>query len=670
MNHPHRLDDPVSVFAPCAPSAEGAPRRRGTRTASGPSRRLRHAAFALAAVSAAAAAMLFTMPARAALDSNANTSDHAINKPTGWWTYQNMTPSELQAKAEDLGARIVEVEVQSVTGRVPKLTARLVSNSGSYAIPGATLVWDRTQSQLSSHLTATNTRIIELERYDAGGGDIRYLAVLVPNTGATGRAWGWMPGWTKADIQSWATANNQRIIDLDSFGSGSSRRWNAVTVANSGDDYMAYDWDVNQTLAQVGARLSGFNGRLVKLERQSDGKYSFVQVNNTGSNGTAWWHMYGMSSLQAVNDFAQQMGSRPIDIVRYSVSGTTYFDAVMIDNLDSASRAVRSEFFEGLLDSNGLPRGIFSAYLRNTADNTVHVNFNASRTAETASALKALHLLHSMQQVNAGASLSGLFTYYNYPTSGAPKDACPNPAYENSSFDATTSFENGLDMMMLDSDNRTTRGVVLRYGMGAINATAAAAGLKKTVLRHNIGCGYGNPTTGVYSPSTLRNDTTAADLANLWRGVFNGTLLPNPSTGRTEFLESGNPGTGAGSGLQAIINEEAAALGLSMGDAAEFGAGVKKHGKGGGYGTCLGLASDMQQCGQKVTIGSSAGLIGLPIKSGQFGGLRWHAYGILYSDVKVTGWSDAETDDISNAYGAAKNEMFRSAIRSALKTWL
>ena len=93
---------------------------------------------------------------------------------------------------------------------------------------------------------------------------------------------------------------------------------------------------------------------------------------------------------------------------------------------------------------------------------------------------------------------------------------------------------------------------------------------------------------------------TGAYLAAIWLGVQKATLLPKTSIGRSEFLESGNPVTGANASLQAIINEEAAALGISASEAARFGSRVKTWGKGGSYGTCL-PATDPSQCGQKHT---------------------------------------------------------------------
>lgn len=619
-----------------------------------------------------ASLLLAALPAaQAALDTTAVVDDHSINVPTAWWTYGNLTPAQVTQKMNEHRARVVDLEVTAVAGTTPRMTVRLVADSGAYAVPGDSFVWDKTAEQLEALINGSNLRPIELERYVTGTSSVRYAAVLVPNTGSSARAWGWMLGKTRNEIELWASTNNQRIIDLDSYVSNGVRRWNAVLTSNAGADYKRWDWDVDMTQAQVVERLNWFGGRPVKLERQNDGRYSMVQVVNTGSDYSAWWHGYGFATLGDVNNFASQMGARPIDIVAYTSGGATRYDAVLIDNANAATRAVRAKFFERFVDANGAPLGIFEAYVKRMDNDETLVNLNASRPAETASSLKALHLLHSMKQVNAGDPLGSNFTYYKYavtpPTE--PKDACPDAGQETPNNALTTTFETGLDMMMNDSDNRTTRGVVLRYGgFDAINATAAQAQLTNTKLRHNIGCAYLDPVTGQYKPSTLRNETTAADLAAIWMGVQKGTLLPKSSLGRAEFLESGNPASGASDELQAIINQEAAALGISASEAARFGSRVKTWGKSGDYGTCL-PGDNPSQCAQMVLIKSSAGLLALPIGGGPLFSLRYHGFGSLFSDVPVSGWQAPEVTEFKQSYRAAHYEMFRSAVRSALQSW-
>ncbi len=394
-----------------------------------------------------------------------------------------------------------------------------------------------------------------------------------------------------------------------------------------------------------------------------------MQVKNTGSNASAWWYYFGFSSLGAVVDYANQLAVRPIDITTYVVGSTRRYDAVFIDNANASTRRMRGVFGSTFLDSNGNPtRGIFEAYLKQVGG-SVKVSLNSSRRAETASTLKTLHLLHSMRQVQSGAdTLGSSFVYYQYdPVAG--KDACPNPALETAANQRTNyNFEKGLDEMMSISDNRTTRGVVLRYGgtFTPLNSTASFVGLTGTTVRHNIGCAYFNLTTNKYDPANRRNDTTASDLARIYEGVWNSSFLNSVNDARTEFLESANPATGVSAGLQTIINQEAAAQGKSA-FAASFGSLVQRWGKGGSYGTCL--PDSNGNCGQRVTIRSGAGIIRLPIKVGSLTSYRTYSFSRLISDVPVPCWNCAAETVFVNAYGNAADELYRDEVRAALQTW-
>jgi hypothetical protein len=603
-----------------------------------------------------------------ALDPTASTDDHSINVPTGWWTYTNVSAASVTAFLNQNKARLTELEVYSVTGGVPRFTVRMVSNSGAYAVPGWWWYYGQTFANVVSLLNTNNGRLIEIEPYDAGGGVIRFAIVMVSNTGAAARAWSWLAGVSSAQITTHLNRSGHRLIDLDTYTEGGVKKYAVVLVRNTGADAKAWEWWLNQTPASIGTKVSAFSGRIVKLERQSNGTYNFVQVKNTGTNASAWWYYFGFSSLGDVVNYANQLAVRPIDITTYVVGNTRRYDAVFIDNANASTRRMRAVFGQSFLDANGNPtRGIFEAYLKQVGG-SVKVNLNGSRRAETASSLKTLHLLHSMRRIQAGTdTLGSAFVYYQYdPVAG--KDACPNPALETSANLRTNyNFEKGLDEMMSISDNRTTRGVVLRYGgFGPLNATAAWAGLTGTTVRHNIGCAYFNLTTNKFDPANRRNDTTASDLARMYEGVWSSGFLNSVNNARAEFLESANPGTGVGAGLQNIINQEAAALGKSA-IAATFGSLVRSWGKGGSYGTCL--PDSNGNCGQRVTIRSGTGLIRLPIKVSGATQYRTYSFGHLISDVPVPCWNCGAENVFLNTYSLAANELYRDEVRSALQTW-
>ena len=612
-------------------------------------------------------ASLATPAAHAALDTTALTDDRSVNAPTDWWTYDNLSPQQLSDKLAEHGARIVGLEVAAVTsGGEPRFTARLVHNSGAYAVPGWGWYYDQTPEQITALINANSSRLIELERYDRGGGQIRYAVVLVSNTGAARRNWSYLLGVTSLQIRNHIQSTLWRPIDLDAYGNDSTRRYNAIFVHNSGDDYKAFEWGVDTEMAQVLAHMEGFQGRLTKLGRQNNGNYIFVQVKNTGNNASLTQMKHNFRSLEALEEHARQLQARPIELFRWRVvGGPVFYCTVLIDNANADERRLRNRM-DHFWDPSYNPRGIFSAYLKEVAG-PVRIDFNAQRRAETASSLKVLHLLHAMRQVqlNLDALASDNFRYYDYwdGSENEPKDRCPSSAEEGGGRGTLTTLEWGLDRMMDDSDNRTTRGVVLRYGgFDPINATAAWAGLSGTTLRHNIGCAYFDPITSRYKPQTLRNDTTAEDLAKVFEGVWRSQLLTATNGARREFLESTRSG-GAGGALTAIIFQEAERIGRPYA-AAPFANLVKRWGKGGNYTTCLGLASDTTQCGQGVVIGSSVGLIELPVMNGGYVGARRYVHAALISDVP-SNWADS----ISGDFGTVRAELFRTIIREALMTW-
>lgn len=603
-----------------------------------------------------------------ALDTGSATTDLSTNVPTAWWFYTGISAAQVTSYLNANAARLTDIEVQSVSAGVPTFTVRMVRNSGNYAATGGWWwYYGLTAAQLNTYINANNARLIDLEPYDIGGGNIRFAAVMVSNTGTAARAWWWYYGVTSAQITS--LLPGRRLIDIDSYISGGVKRYTVLMIANSGGDAESWQWWLNQSTANIAARVSAFNGRVIKLDRQADGTYNFIQVRNTGTEATAWWYWFGFTSATALLNYANQLAVRPVDIVTYlNAAGQRRWDAAFIDNANASTRRMRSEFGKTFLDANGNPtRGIFEAWLKQVGG-SVKVNLNASRRAETASSLKSLHLLHSMRRVAAGTdTLPSAFTYYEYdPAKG--KDACPDPSLETLANRRTNyNFEKGLDEMMSISDNRTTRGTVIRYGgFTPFNTTATSLGLTGTTMRHNIGCSYRNLATGLYETGR-RNDTTAADLARIYEGVWDSSLLSNTNSARTEFLESANPGSGVGAALQAIITDEANKLGKGA-IAAQFGALVRTWGKGGSYNTCLPSAAGAT-CTQKVIVRSGTGLIRLPIKVAGATQYRTYAFARLISDVPVTDWTSATATTYVNAYAAASNELYRDEIRAALQTW-
>jgi hypothetical protein len=606
------------------------------------------------------------------VNTTATTDDHSTNTPTGWWFYTGVTAAQVSSYLSANSARLVGIDLYAISNGTPYFTVRMVANTGAYAVPGWWWYYGLTGAQVSSYISSNNARLIDVKPYDTGDGTIRFAVIMVSNTGTAARSWWWYYGASTTTISNALSANGARLTDLDSYLVGGTRYYTAVMVANTGADAKTWWWYYGLSSSQVSSYLSSNVARLTNIERTSAGTYNVVMVRNSGTDSTAWWWYLSFTSSTALLNYALQLGIRPIDIKTYTVSGSRRYLAAFIDNSNAPTRRVRDVFATRFLDTSGNPtRGIFESYVKR-AGSSVIVNLNSSYPTEVASAIKVLHLLHAMKSYAGGESLSSGFTYYDYPNSpfnANTSNACPISSDETTTNRRTSyTLLQGLQQMMAISDNRTTRGVGLRYGFDALRSTASAAGLTRTYLRsttthNNLGCAYYD--TNVSKWTDPGNDTTAADLAKIYEGVWTSSLLTGDA--RTQFLNTANPSTGVASALQTIINQEATSLGKSSATASSFGSQVKFYTKGGSYASCL-PASD-GSCAKKVIVQSWAGLVRLPAKSSGYIAYRTYSFGTLISDVPVTEWSGTDASNYIATYNSARYEAFRSEIRSALATW-
>lgn len=623
-------------------------------------------------------ALAATGPAKA--DSDATTDDKSVTAPTPWQVYQNVSGATVGALLGQNQARLTDIEIYDPA--VPTFTVTMVKNQGVYG-SGYWWYYGQTPADIGTNLANLNARLIDITPYTTPSG-IRFAAIMVPNTGATGRNWGWQVGVSSAQIGTYlsnsaATPNPQRLVRLKSYVEGGVRKYVAISVSNTGADQKGWQYWFGQTAASVSERVASFGGRIVSLDRQSDGTYNFIQVQNTGTSQGAWWYRYGMGTTQNVDDFARQLAARPIDLVAWTdSSGGHHVDGVFLDAAATAdTRRMRTGYGKTYNDGSGAPLGIYESFLREVGG-TVKVDLNSDRPAEVASSFKVFHLLNEMKRVEAGEFLRSSFDYYRYPSGPADnpltpnldenKDACPYPAEEIAANRITTTVANGLKQMLSVSDNRTTRGVVLRAGgLDAINATIEEAGLTHSVLQHNIGCAYRDPATGRFDDVHLRNSTTARDLASVWEGVWTGDLLSETNGARSSFFDIANPVVGSDPLLQAVIKKEASKLGLPRSVASEYGALVKTWIKRGSYGTCL--ADDSGGCAQRVTIRSGAGIVQLPYHVRGKVRYRTYSYGNLISDLPITCFGCSDETAYNDAFWPLEAELLRSEVKRALKSW-
>ena len=175
--------------------------------------------------------------------------------------------------------------------------------------------------------------------------------------------------------------------------------------------------------------------------------------------------------------------------------------------------------------------------------------------------MKTLHNVHAFRQIRNGfASLGTNVTVFTDTNGSCPLDT--TPVIEN--------MTTVLRKMMEQSDNNRTQAVAAFFGQNNINATAAALGMSNTSLDHRIGCAG----PAIADP----NDITLRDLATLHTQVANGYL----GNFRDEFYEHMLNGRAWG-GIDTVIGQEAALLGVSAAALTSFRAQFELAQKGGSY---------------------------------------------------------------------------------------
>ncbi|HVE85520.1 MAG TPA: serine hydrolase [Myxococcales bacterium] len=543
--------------------------------------------------------------------------------PTAWWWYYGVSPAQLSSLLGSTGGRIVSLQVESTSPLL--FTVALVSNTGSYA-KGWWWYYGVTAAQLSSYISANNARIVSLDAYDVSG-TTYFAAVMISNTGADAKGWWWYYGLTTSQISSLVSTNNARLVELRSYVTGGVTRYAVVMIPNTGADAMPWWWYYGVTASQVGSLLAQNNAFLISIE-PADSTGSTFNVIMQQQPGVYWWWYYGLTASD-LGDRLSQNGARLLDVKTYWSGGVRRFAAVMVNNSNAATTRVGNILRGGTDGETGL-------YLK-PAGGSVQANLQEGRIFEPASSIKILIGLHAMRQVDAGlASLSQSVVVYAPPASGS----CPT-----STVTGTETMGNAILQMLENSDNQRTRAMIDTFGFAAINQTAADVGLTGTHLNHYPGCG-----------GPVANEFTLADAGKIYEGIANATLLTTSSRDALYARMPADAGdfTGIQGAVNAIVDAEAPAFGLTATEISQFKSRLDTHYKAGGYTLC--------GSGTCLEYRSVAGSAEVPQCTRGLVGNRNYVWGIF-----IDGATSATA--ANNTFNAAKAEPLREPIRSALSTW-
>ena len=562
----------------------------------------------------------------------ARSSDDRDNTtPTGWYIWAHQTPSQV-TDTINLGYRLVDLYVESFSPSY-LFTGVYVANTGAYA-KAWWWYYGVNETTLNDALTDNNARLTSLKAYDIGGGQIRFTAIMISNTGADATAWWWYYNATPTAITGQINYNEARLTQIHAYQTGGQTRYAVVMVDNTGTAGKAWWWYLNASPAAVSTLVQTNNARLVDMDIDPVTGNLNVIMNSCASGCPHWWWYVGIPEGQLL-DVVNQNGARVIDVNDYPGCGSTCYDVILINNSNAITTRVGEMLRSGTDGTKGL-------YLEEVGG-SVLANLMNDYVFEPASTLKVGVHLHTILQIRDDPNIYHTTLIPRYPPL-VPPDSCPDDPV-----DGTESIFDADRKMMRYSDNATTRELVDFFGRPNINTTMASIGMVDSSINHVFGCG-GPPA----------NETTLDDLATLYRGVVNGTLIDAydrelfylQMAGTYQFMQEGYDWTHlVDTDIPLIIDQEAPA-GMSTALRNTFEDDIFLAYKAGNYKICT-----SGDCSTYLDHVSIFGYAKIPFCGA--GGPRQYVFGLLIANA-------TSDDDSSDTFVATKAELLREQIRAGL----
>ncbi|MBP8301806.1 MAG: serine hydrolase, partial [Planctomycetes bacterium] len=368
-----------------------------------------------------------------------------LSVPTGHLTLTGASSTTINTQISN-GYRLTDIEYRGTVLGTALWDAVFVQNSGSYST-GWWWYTGITGTQVSSFLSSNQARLIDLEPYDDGAGNTRFACIMVDNTGANNKAWWWTYNTTSTAVSNLSSNNNARIVDLDSYDIGGTTYYSAVMISNTGTDNRGWWWYLNVTPATIGTLLNTNNARLYDLEKRDNGNWNCVMIRDNSSPAWYWWYDLTSSDiLYLINNY----GVRVIDIERYTLSGSTRYAIVTINNSNALTTSIGNAM-------RSRTNGQVGFWMERINGSNI-ANLNGDTQFEPASTMKTLHHTHAMRRVYLGtvnlSSLINVYTNYSSTNSSCPIDSGA----------ISQQLQNVLQLMMENSDNARTQAVRAYFG--------------------------------------------------------------------------------------------------------------------------------------------------------------------------------------------------------------
>ncbi len=579
---------------------------------------------------------------------------------TPWGWHGDATVAEIQEYV-GAGNRIVDFEVNS---SAPTFSVSYVKNAGVYArtwwwLPGATV------AEIAEFVDANNARLIDVEPYD-NGDEVRYAAVMVANTGASFKNWGWYPNEKLSVINKYVDDNKMRTVDIDRVPGGN---FSALVIRNSGVDAKSWWQYYDITATQLNKYLNDNKARPLIVDRRANGNFDVVMQ---ARSGEYWNHVYGLTADQ-LTQATNQLGMRIFQLKSRVVNGVRRYDALLINNVNAETTRIRQ------LVQNKM-KGKWGFYLKKVGGAELAA-LGEEIVFEPASMIKIVHAVRAMRDIQFDPLVNEntLVTWYAHPDAPARYPSDPNYRKDDNNADVcpydddgnlitTNGYEDALGPVVVKqtmkySDNRTTDALTSLYGFDELNLLMAGAGMAKSSLNHRINC-FG----ALDQPQPVgANRLTLRDAAKLYEQVQDGSLLD--STHRDLLYSYMVSGTVAGS-FRATLDDTLQQAGLTATERGNFLNLVESTSKGGSYTNCTNHSCHL-------VARTQGGVLEIPFKSATKQIVRVPYVFGKYFEASMDCSKDSIDKELCPAYIHASRgmdtimlAMMRTQVKKAAKTWV
>ena len=228
--------------------------------------------------------------------------DRMSSTPTVWWTYQNVDATTVSATLRQNGARLTDLRVLSTNPLLFSVTE--VSNTGAYA-SGSWWYIGQSMAQVNSLLNTNGARLISAVRY----GSV-YAVVMVPNTGANAKLW----GWCDTDFAGISTClgGSNRLTNIESYAPG---RYVVIFVNNS--EGYGTCWNAGVSRAYLNNVCNGQS--VLDISANADGTFNVATVAQSGDG-----RVFDFASPGALVSYATAPPpDRPLFVTPYVSGGVT-----------------------------------------------------------------------------------------------------------------------------------------------------------------------------------------------------------------------------------------------------------------------------------------------------------------------------------------------------------